>query len=46
MIKMPFDLEQFKVALQPFGTLTYAILFYEGQDNERLEFVVDDVNYL
>jgi len=38
---MSFDLENFKNALQPFGTLTYARIF-----NESLEFVVDDVNYL
>ena len=43
---MSFNLEQFKIALEPFGTLTYAIIFYEGQENERIEFVVDDVNYM
>ena len=43
---MSFDLEQFKIALGAFGTLTYAIIFYEGEANERIEFVVDNVNYL
>ena len=43
---MSFDLEEFKTALQPFGTLNYAMLFNEGDANESLEFVVDDVNYL
>ena len=43
---MSFNLEQFKIALQPFGTLSYAIIFYEGEANEQIEFVVDNVNYL
>lgn len=40
-----FDLEKFKTALQPFGTINYAITFNDG-DADVLEFVVDDVNYL
>ena len=43
---MIFDLDEFKIALQPFGTLNYAIIFNEGTQKEHLEFVVDDVNYL
>lgn len=43
---MSFDLESFKLSLAPFGTLNYAMIFNEGQANEHLEFVVDDVNYL
>ncbi len=43
---MIFDLDEFKNALQPFGTLNYAMIFNEGTDKEHLEFVVDDVNYL
>ena len=43
---MSFNLEQFKIALQPFGTLSYAIIFYEGEANEQIEFVVDDCNYM
>jgi hypothetical protein len=43
---MSFDLEKFKIALQPFGTLTYARIFNECEANEHLEFVVDDVEYL
>jgi hypothetical protein len=42
---MSFNLEQFKIALQPFGALSYAIIFFEGEANEQLEFVVDDCNY-
>ena len=41
-----FNLEEFKNALQPFGTLNYATIFEEGTDREYLEFVVNDVNYL
>ena len=44
--QMIFDLDEFKNALQPFGTLNYAIIFNEGSDKEHLEFVVDNVNYL
>lgn len=43
---MSFDLESFKLSLAPFGTLNYAMIFNEGQADEHLEFVVDDVNYL
>ena len=43
---MSFNLEEFKIALQPFGTLTYARIFNEGDANESLEFVVDNVEYL
>ena len=43
---MSFDLESFKLALAPFGTLTYATIFDEGLETEYLEFVVDSVNYL
>lgn len=43
---MSFDLESFKLSLAPFGTLNYAMIFNEGQANEHLEFVVDDVDYL
>jgi len=43
---MSFDLEEFKIALQPFGTLSYALIFNEGDANEHLEFVVDNVEYL
>ena len=42
---MSFDLEKFKTALQPFGTINYVIMFNDGSD-DVLEFVVDDVNYL
>ena len=38
---MSFNLEEFKIALAPFGTLVYATII-----NDKLEFVVDDVNYL
>ena len=40
-----FDIEKFKTALQPFGTINYAMTFNDGTD-DVLEFVVDDVNYL
>jgi hypothetical protein len=40
-----FDIEKFKIALQPFGTIKYAITFNDGAE-DVLEFVVDDVNYL
>ncbi len=43
---MSFDLEKFKNSLKPFGTLSYAMIFNEGEADEHLEFVVDDVNYL
>ena len=43
---MSFNLEEFKIALQPFGTLTYALIFNEGDAKESLEFVVDNVEYL
>lgn len=43
---MSFNLEEFKTALQPFGTLNYARIFNEGDANESLEFVVDNVEYL
>ena len=43
---MSFNLEEFKNALQPFGELSYAIIFNEGDANEHLEFVVDNVEYL
>ncbi len=43
---MSFDLESFKLSLTPFGTLNYALIFNEGEADEHLEFVVDDVNYL
>jgi len=43
---MSFDLESFKLSLTPFGTLNYAMIFNEGQADEHLEFVVDDVEYL
>jgi len=40
-----FDIEKFKTALQPFGTINYAMTFNDGAE-DVLEFVVDDVNYL
>jgi len=40
-----FDIEKFKTALQPFGTINYAMTFNDGTE-DVLEFVVDDVNYL
>ena len=43
---MSFDLEEFKNKLEPFGTLTYAIIVDEGKETEHLEFAVDAVNYL
>ena len=43
---MSFNLDEFKTALIPFGTLNYAMIFNEGQADEHLEFVVDDVDYL
>ena len=43
---MSFDLEVFKEKLEPFGSLTYAIIVDEGKPSEHLEFVVDSVNYL
>jgi len=43
---MSFDLESFKLSLVPFGKLNYAMIFNEGQPNEHLEFVVDNVEYL
>ncbi len=43
---MSFDLEKFKTSLKPFGTLSYAMIFNEGEADEHLEFVVDDVEYL
>lgn len=43
---MSFDLEVFKEKLEPFGSLTYAIIIDEGKETEHLEFVVDAVNYL
>lgn len=43
---MSFDLESFKLSLVPFGTLNYAMIFNEGEADEHLEFVVDNVNYL
>jgi hypothetical protein len=41
-----FNLDEFKLALAPFGTLTYARIFDEGLESEYLEFAVDNVNYL
>ena len=41
-----FNLEEFKTALEPFGTLTYAKIFDEGLPSENLEFAVDTINYL
>ena len=43
---MSFDLESFKLSLVPFGKLNYAMIFNEGEEQEHLEFVVDNVNYL
>lgn len=43
---MDFDLEQFKIDLEVFGTVTYALIFDKGLDTEYLEFAVDHVNYL
>jgi len=43
---MSFNLDQFKQALEPFGTLTYALIFDEGLDSEYVEFAVDNVDYL
>ena len=43
---MSFNLESFKLSLAPFGTLTYAQIFNEGEEQEHLEFAVDNVNYL
>lgn len=43
---MSFNLEEFKTALEPFGTITYALIFDEGLESEYLEFAVDSVNYL
>lgn len=43
---MSFNIETFKIALQPFGDLNYARIYDEGKDDEHLEFVVDNVNYL
>ena len=43
---MSFDLEVFKEKLEPFGSLTYAIIIDKGKESEHLEFVVDSVNYL
>jgi len=43
---MSFDLEEFKTALEPFGTITYALIFDEGLESEYLEFAVDNVDYL
>lgn len=43
---MRFDLESFKSSLVPFGTLTYALIFNEGEEQEHLEFAVDNDNYL
>ena len=43
---MSFDLEVFKEKLEPFGSLTYAIIIDKGKETEQLEFVVDSVNYL
>jgi len=41
-----FNLEEFKTALEPFGTLTYAKIFDEGLPSENLEFAVDTINML
>jgi hypothetical protein len=43
---MSFNIDEFKKALSSFGTLKYALIYNEGEINEHLEFVVDDVNYL
>ena len=43
---MSFNLNEFKQALEPFGTLTYALIFDEGLDSEYIEFAVDNVEYL
>ena len=43
---MSFNLEEFKTALDPFGNITYALIFDEGLESEFLEFVVDNVDYL
>jgi len=43
---MSFNLDQFKQALEPFGTLTYALIFDEGLDSEYVEFAVDNVDCL
>jgi hypothetical protein len=41
-----FNIEEFKTALKPFGTLTYAKIFDEGLPSENLEFAVATINYL
>lgn len=43
---MSFNVEEFKILLEPFGTLKYAQIFNEGKEQEHFEFVVDNVNYL
>jgi hypothetical protein len=41
---MPFDLEQFKIQLIPFGTVTYAIIIDEGLETEHLIFELSPAN--
>ena len=43
--ELMFNLEEFKTALEPFGTLTYAKIL-GGLPSENLEFAVDNINYL
>ena len=42
---MSFNLQTFKKLLEPFGTVVYARIYNQGQQNEYLEFAVSPVNY-
>ena len=44
---MSFNLEEFKVALDQFGTLSYSLILpIQGEESSSLEFSVDNVKYL
>ena len=44
---MSLNLEEFNIALESFGTVTYSLIFpSQGEQSEYFEFAVQNVNYL
>lgn len=43
---MAFNFALFKDRLLTFGTLNYALIYRQGLADERIEFVVDNLDYL
>jgi hypothetical protein len=44
---MSLNLEEFNIALESFGTVTYSLIFpSQGNQTEYFEFAVQNVNYL